>query len=93
MGSSFYYTFGVGMSNPAHWRMIMAIQFKPTIPPEGIRAVCLSVMLCKECNEFSACMFQLNEPQFRILRIHNAERICDTCYDKAYAAYVIANPD
>lgn len=71
----------------------MAIQFKPTIPPEGIRAVCLAVMLCEECNEFSAKMFQLNETEFSIMHIDNAQRVCDTCYDKAYNAYVIANPD
>lgn len=80
------------MSNPTHWRIIMAIQFKPTIPPEGIRAVCLSVMLCEECNEFSAVMFQLNETEFSIMHIENAECICDTCWDRDYSSYVIANP-
>ena len=71
----------------------MALQFKPTIPPEGIRAVCLSVMLCEECNEFSAVMFQLNEIEFSIMHIDNAERFCDRCFDKNYADYVIANPE
>lgn len=79
------------MSNPAHWRMTMALQFKPTIPPEGIRAVCIHVLLCEECQQFDAVMFQLNEEkEFKILHLSSIDRFCDTCLDVSYKEWSAA---
>ncbi len=63
----------------------MALQFKPTVPPEGIRATCISVLLCEECQQFDAVMFRLNEPVFSIKHLFNADPQCDKCYDKAFS--------
>ena len=63
----------------------MALQFKPTVPPEGIRATCISVLLCEHCNEFDATMFQLNEEQFSIKTICNVDKLCNSCFDKAFS--------
>lgn len=57
----------------------MALQFKPTVPPEGIRATCISVLLCEECQQFDAVMFRLNEPVFSIKHLFNADPQCDKC--------------
>lgn len=61
----------------------MALQFKPTVPPEGIRATCISVTLCEEYQQFDAVMFQLNEEPFSIKTICVADKLCNSCWIKS----------